>query len=258
MTGTVPAAVAVRRPTADMSACCFTFLAAAFFFVLPPSPAMAHHLTRRPSSHYYFGDMSHQAAPSLPALSATLRTAGAASRSRTVRVACSAATQGSGKPTSNVVVLGASGYTGSEIVRLLHLHPHLKITGMTAESNAGRPFDEVYPQLGGLDLPLLVKTEVRPYASPLIDAARACSARETARACVMSVAISSGRCDAKRTACAQRKGDGGDTRHAQWLGYMEPICAERSSMLVVAMRSASSIIRRASGRTHAGSMPLLR
>lgn len=178
------------------------------------------------------------AAPSLPALSTTLRTAGAASRSRTVRVACSAATQGSGKPTSNVVVLGASGYTGSEIVRLLHLHPHLKITGMTAESNAGRPFDEVYPQLGGLDLPLLVKTEVRPYASlRLLEAAGACSARETARACATSARISRGALRVRgappvRNAQAmvfRRRGVG------VGLGSMDPNCAERTFVSVVPM-----------------------
>jgi hypothetical protein len=87
-------------------------------------------------------------------------------RARTVHVTAAASTQGSGKASSNVVVLGASGYTGSEIVRLLHLHPHLKITGMTAEANAGRPFEEVYPQHVGLDLPLLVKTAVRPLHLP--------------------------------------------------------------------------------------------
>jgi len=179
------------------------------------------------------------AAPSLPALSATLRTAGAAPRSRTVRVACSAATQGSGKPTSNVVVLGASGYTGSEIVRLLHLHPHLKITGMTAESNAGRPFDEVYPQLGGLDLPLLVKTDVRPYASPLIDAAeRAAHVRRRVRA-RRPYGYRAAVARAKRTACAQRTvpktlgfgWDGGDT--AVWaVGWVQRSNLRRADVRV--------------------------
>ncbi|KAH9308915.1 hypothetical protein KI387_036826, partial [Taxus chinensis] len=45
-----------------------------------------------------------------------------------------------------VGVLGASGYTGSEIVRLLATHPYFNITLMTADRKAGQ-VDETPNQL---------------------------------------------------------------------------------------------------------------
>ncbi|WOL06760.1 hypothetical protein Cni_G15494 [Canna indica] len=44
-------------------------------------------------------------------------------------------------------VLGASGYTGAEIVRLLANHPHLRLTLMTADRKAGQSFGSVFPHL---------------------------------------------------------------------------------------------------------------
>jgi N-acetyl-gamma-glutamylphosphate reductase len=35
-------------------------------------------------------------------------------------------------------VLGASGYTGAEVVRLSALHPHIQITALTGEKQAGK------------------------------------------------------------------------------------------------------------------------
>jgi hypothetical protein len=40
--------------------------------------------------------------------------------------------------TVRVAVLGASGYTGEEVVRLLALHPYFKVTALTGESQAGK------------------------------------------------------------------------------------------------------------------------
>lgn len=56
-------------------------------------------------------------------------------------------------------ILGASGYTGAELVRLLSRHPSAEIALMTADRYAGRPMAEVFPHLGGLGLPDLVKVE---------------------------------------------------------------------------------------------------
>ncbi len=57
------------------------------------------------------------------------------------------------------VILGASGYTGAELVRLLSQHDQVKIAALTADRNAGRRFDELYPHLAHLDLPVMVKAE---------------------------------------------------------------------------------------------------
>ncbi|MEI6671751.1 MAG: N-acetyl-gamma-glutamyl-phosphate reductase, partial [Actinomycetes bacterium] len=34
-------------------------------------------------------------------------------------------------------VIGASGYAGGELLRLLALHPHFEVSAITAHSNAG-------------------------------------------------------------------------------------------------------------------------
>src|SRR3546814_254173 len=56
-------------------------------------------------------------------------------------------------------ILGASGYTVAELLRLLTRHPESEIRLLTADRQAGRPLAEVFPHLGGLGLPNLVKIE---------------------------------------------------------------------------------------------------
>ncbi|MXW91727.1 MAG: N-acetyl-gamma-glutamyl-phosphate reductase [Rhodospirillaceae bacterium] len=59
-----------------------------------------------------------------------------------------------------VGVLGASGYTGADLVRLAMTHPNLEIALMTADRHAGKPMQAVFPHLGPqtgkADLPNLV------------------------------------------------------------------------------------------------------
>ena len=56
-------------------------------------------------------------------------------------------------------ILGASGYTGADTVRLLARHPHVEITALTANTHAGKAMDEVFPHFFMLDLPRLVEWE---------------------------------------------------------------------------------------------------
>ena len=52
-----------------------------------------------------------------------------------------------------VAVLGASGYTGLELLRVLLRHPEFEIAAVTSEQRAGRPVGEAFPSLRGrLDL----------------------------------------------------------------------------------------------------------
>ena len=46
-------------------------------------------------------------------------------------------------------VLGASGYTGGELLRFLFIHPNVEVTHMTAEKHAGRNLSEVFPHFAG-------------------------------------------------------------------------------------------------------------
>jgi N-acetyl-gamma-glutamyl-phosphate reductase len=56
-------------------------------------------------------------------------------------------------------VLGASGYTGSECVRLLLRHPQVEITLLTADRKAGHEMREVFPQFSPYKLPKLVSLD---------------------------------------------------------------------------------------------------
>ena len=56
-----------------------------------------------------------------------------------------------------IAILGASGYTGAELIRLLSRHPDAELALLTAERHAGKPLGEVFPHLGGLELPPLIK-----------------------------------------------------------------------------------------------------
>jgi N-acetyl-gamma-glutamyl-phosphate reductase len=59
----------------------------------------------------------------------------------------------------DVAILGASGYTGAELVRLIATHPGLRIAAMTADRKAGQAMGEVFPHLRHLDLPRLATIE---------------------------------------------------------------------------------------------------
>ncbi|HXV24486.1 MAG TPA: N-acetyl-gamma-glutamyl-phosphate reductase [Alphaproteobacteria bacterium] len=53
-------------------------------------------------------------------------------------------------------ILGASGYTGAELIRILVRHPAAEIRLLSAERSAGKPVEAVFPHLSGLDLPRLI------------------------------------------------------------------------------------------------------
>lgn len=59
----------------------------------------------------------------------------------------------------NIAILGASGYTGAELVRLIATHGGMKISTMSADRKAGMAMGDVFPHLRHLDLPTLVKIE---------------------------------------------------------------------------------------------------
>src|SRR4051812_40934504 len=60
---------------------------------------------------------------------------------------------------AKIAVLGASGYTGSELVRLLLRHPRTEIMLLTADRRAGQEMREVFPQFSPFPLPKLTSIE---------------------------------------------------------------------------------------------------
>ncbi len=65
--------------------------------------------------------------------------------------------------TVRAAILGASGYTGAELVRLLARHPQVEIGLLTADRRAGAGIGDVFPHLAGLSLPDLVALEEADY-----------------------------------------------------------------------------------------------
>jgi len=66
--------------------------------------------------------------------------------------------------TYNVAILGASGYTGAELVRIIATHPKLRIAALSADRKAGQTMASVYPQLRHLDLPPLCTIDEIDFA----------------------------------------------------------------------------------------------
>lgn len=58
-----------------------------------------------------------------------------------------------------VGVLGASGYTGAELLRLLIRHPRVEIVLLTADRRAGQDMGDVFPQFAPFALPKLASIE---------------------------------------------------------------------------------------------------
>ena len=93
--------------------------------------------------------------------------------------------------TLNVAVVGAAGYTGEELLRLLPRHPRVKLAAVTSRQHAGKRAREVFPHLALPDdlrfiapdaaalageaeafLLALPHGEAEPYATALVAAGR--------------------------------------------------------------------------------------
>ncbi|CAD7696727.1 unnamed protein product [Ostreobium quekettii] len=91
-----------------------------------------------------------------------------------------------GEGVARVAVLGASGYTGAEVVRLGALHPNLKIAALTADRQAGKAFSDVFPHLvTATDVPELAKIDDVDFHN--IDAAFCCLPHATTQKIIASL-----------------------------------------------------------------------
>jgi N-acetyl-gamma-glutamyl-phosphate reductase len=64
-----------------------------------------------------------------------------------------------------IAILGASGYTGAELIRIITNHPEMEIEVLAAHSKAGLRVDKVFPHLRSLELPTLIKIEDVDYSN---------------------------------------------------------------------------------------------
>ena len=58
-----------------------------------------------------------------------------------------------------IAILGASGYTGAELIRILSNHPEMEIEVLAAHSKAGLKMENVFPHLRSLKLPSLINID---------------------------------------------------------------------------------------------------
>lgn len=70
---------------------------------------------------------------------------------------------------TRVGILGASGYTGAELVRMLLRHPHVEIALLTADRRAGQAMRDVFPQFAPFPLPQLVSLDGLDWVAENLD-----------------------------------------------------------------------------------------
>ena len=68
-------------------------------------------------------------------------------------------------------MLGASGYTGAELVRLLIRHPRAEIVLLTADRRAGKAMADVFPQFLPYPLPALSALDAADWQALGLDLA---------------------------------------------------------------------------------------
>ena len=52
--------------------------------------------------------------------------------------------------TLKAAIVGASGYAGAELIRIIHAHPHFELGVIAAGSNAGSTLAQVHPQFSSV------------------------------------------------------------------------------------------------------------
>lgn len=78
-----------------------------------------------------------------------------------------------------IAIIGASGYTGAELIRILLNHKKVEIAALVANSNAGQKIEQLYPHLVHYDLPDLKKLEEVDFSK--IDVAFGCLPHTTSQ-----------------------------------------------------------------------------
>lgn len=78
-----------------------------------------------------------------------------------------------------VAIIGASGYTGAELIRILLNHKKVEISALIANSNAGQKIEQLYPHLVHYNLPDLKKLEEVDFSK--IDAVFGCLPHTTSQ-----------------------------------------------------------------------------
>lgn len=79
-----------------------------------------------------------------------------------------------------IAIIGASGYTGVELIRILLNHQKVEIVALIANNNAGQEMSQLYSHLAGFNLPILQKIDEIDFSK--IDIAFGCMPHGTSQA----------------------------------------------------------------------------
>ena len=98
-----------------------------------------------------------------------------------------------------VAIVGASGYAGEELIRLLTVHPNVDLRIITSRQNAGKEISEIFPRFFGMDLKFSAPDVAQIAAE--CDAALGSGLAVAERACANCEAVVQ---DGRRRACVER------------------------------------------------------
>jgi N-acetyl-gamma-glutamyl-phosphate reductase len=84
-----------------------------------------------------------------------------------------------------IAILGASGYTGADMIRLAVQHPRMKIAALSGERKAGQSISAVLPNFTGVTLPDLVGVDTIDWTS--IDAVFGCLPHATSQQIIQQI-----------------------------------------------------------------------
>jgi N-acetyl-gamma-glutamyl-phosphate reductase len=84
-----------------------------------------------------------------------------------------------------IAILGASGYTGADMIRLAVQHPRLQIAALSGERKAGQPVSAVLPNFTGVALPDLVGVESIDWTG--VDAVFGCLPHATSQQIIQKI-----------------------------------------------------------------------
>jgi N-acetyl-gamma-glutamyl-phosphate reductase len=118
---------------------------------------------------------------------------------------------------AKVAVLGASGYTGSELLRLLLRHPRVEIALLTAERSAGKKMRDVFPQFSPFDLPTLIALDGLDWANATVDVAFCALPHATTQKVIKQVFAQSSQIKVVDLSADFRLADVG--AYAKWYGH---------------------------------------
>jgi N-acetyl-gamma-glutamyl-phosphate reductase len=118
---------------------------------------------------------------------------------------------------AKIGVLGASGYTGSECVRLLLRHPNVEIALLTADRRAGQAMREVFPQFSPFDLPKLVSLEMVDWANCGLDLVFAALPHATTQKVIKDIFAGNARIKVVDLSADFRLAD--TAAYARWYGH---------------------------------------